>query len=167
MEKREDRERREREYEDFCTEHQNFCKAHDAIVRTVDRLRRGGLTEEWTIVRALMAHATELTATTHGPKAGRAWLRKFLYPPSSLEICADCGLVTVERGYAVKDGIWKRAWTGRRRLKCEFLCVPCLENRIGRRLRSRDFQPSGFKGISKRAVRQDTLGISLRARAHD
>src|SRR5258708_39083954 len=95
-----------------------------------------------------MAHATELTATRWGPKAGRAWLRKLLYPLNYLEICADCGLATVGRGYAVKDGIWERAWTGRRRLTSQFLCVPCLGNMIGRPLRSRDFQPSGFKGIS-------------------
>jgi hypothetical protein len=84
--------------EDGEREYQDFCRAHDAIVRTVERLRRGGLTDEWTILQALMAHATELTATRHGPKAGRVFLRKLLYPPH-WETCADCRLVTVPNAH--------------------------------------------------------------------
>jgi hypothetical protein len=132
-------------------QYRDFCRAHDAIVRAVDRLKREGLEDEWTILQALIAHATELAGTRHGPKGGRAFLRKLLYP-AHLEVCADCGVVTVERGYGVKDGIWERVWAGRRRLNPEFLCIPCLENRMGRRIRSRDFQPSGLKGISRREL---------------
>jgi hypothetical protein len=127
--------------QDIARQYRDFCRAHDAIVRAVDRLKREGLEDEWTILQALIAHATELAGTRHGPKGGRAFLRKLLYP-AHLEVCADCG----GRGYGVKDGIWERVWAGRRRLNPEFLCIPCP------RIRSRDFQPSGLKGISRREL---------------
>jgi hypothetical protein len=105
MAKRDDEEREQRE---------KFLRAHDAIVRTVDCLKSDGLDgldSEWAILEALIAHATELAETRHGPKRGRAFLRTLLRSLSSyLEVCAECGLATAERGYFVKPSIfaWQR-----------------------------------------------------------
>lgn len=62
-------------------------------------------------------------------------------------ICADCGVDTTpctgKRGcrhkgrwqwYMVTKALWKRAG-----MKDGFLCIPCLEARIGRPLKPRDF----------------------------
>jgi hypothetical protein len=65
----------------------------------------------------------------------------------ALELCADCGVDTSpcsgKRGrrhndkwecYLVKDSVWQCAGMGR-----GFLCIGCLEARLGRQLRPRDF----------------------------
>lgn len=62
-------------------------------------------------------------------------------------ICTDCGVDTTpctgKRGcrhagrwehYMVKDAIWTAA-----NMKDGFLCIGCLESRIGRRLKTKDF----------------------------
>jgi hypothetical protein len=41
--------------------------------------------------------------------------------------------------FMVKDRVWRR---GQRAGKCRFLCVGCLENRIGRKLTTDDFRRS-------------------------
>lgn len=57
--------------------------------------------------------------------------------------CADCGTVTAPRDvmsgsdwYVVHDTIWRSAGMAS---GCGYLCVPCLEHRIGRSLCARDF----------------------------
>jgi hypothetical protein len=64
--------------------------------------------------------------------------------------CADCNAVLAVRGgffsrwnggdwCMVKDSVWRR---GQRSGKCRFLCVGCLERRIGRKLSAGDFKRS-------------------------
>lgn len=60
-------------------------------------------------------------------------------------LCRDCG-VDLDPGvdgraeyfYLVKDRVWQRAGMSVRRTS--FLCVGCLENRLGRELAGEDFQ---------------------------
>jgi hypothetical protein len=50
--------------------------------------------------------------------------------------CVDCHRSIADEFYMVQDSVWKRA----RMEPCGgFLCIGCLEKRIGRRLRARDF----------------------------
>ena len=64
--------------------------------------------------------------------------------------CKDCGMDTMpctgKRGcrrkgrseyYMVRDKLWGTAG-----MKRGFLCVGCLERRVGRRLRAKDFTPA-------------------------
>jgi hypothetical protein len=53
--------------------------------------------------------------------------------------CGDCGICTATIGefYMVCESIWQTAML--RGGTCQFLCIDCLERRIGRRLRGRDF----------------------------
>jgi hypothetical protein len=59
--------------------------------------------------------------------------------------CADCGVDTMAIGdfYAVKDNIWQRAWESRRGNyeipHRQFLCLGCLEDRLGYTLMRDDF----------------------------
>jgi hypothetical protein len=67
--------------------------------------------------------------------------------------CADCDVDTLAIGeyYMVLDEVWEQAWPGRRRHFStrhsrhkprrvrQFLCVGCLEARIGRQLNRDDF----------------------------
>jgi hypothetical protein len=65
--------------------------------------------------------------------------------------CCDCGIDTLASNewYVVKDDVWDQAWVGRCRsqyvipgsggLIDEFLCIGCLEQRIGRTLCHTDF----------------------------
>lgn len=66
--------------------------------------------------------------------------------PVVISACADCGVGTITLGeyYMVKDDVWEKAWVGR--LKSwhvlpgqQYLCVGCLETRIGRTLVACDF----------------------------
>src|SRR5262245_19744556 len=52
--------------------------------------------------------------------------------------------------YMVKDRVWRR---GQRRTPCRFLCVQCLEHRIGRRLSARDFKRSAKVNFEKHSAR--------------
>jgi hypothetical protein len=66
-------------------------------------------------------------------------------------LCCDCGIDTLatDEWYMVNDDVWNEAWAGRRRsqyvipgsggLIDEFLCIGCLEKRIGRTLCRADF----------------------------
>jgi len=67
--------------------------------------------------------------------------RRLSYP------CADCGVNTLAIGeyYMVEDDVWNYAWWRARRLPAArrrrpFLCIGCLEARIGRRLTESDFK---------------------------
>lgn len=58
--------------------------------------------------------------------------------------CADCGVDGLAPGgewYMVYDEVWQRAWPGSRGkiYSQEFLCIGCLEKRIGRTLTAFDF----------------------------
>lgn len=51
-------------------------------------------------------------------------------------MCADCGMdVLPGHWYAVEDAVWSAAMTAGR---AEFLCLDCLEGRLGRALRAAD-----------------------------
>lgn len=54
--------------------------------------------------------------------------------------CSDCGLDTfssnLQEYYMVRDIVWNRAKLGSN----GFLCIGCLENRLGRQLTSKDFK---------------------------
>src|SRR5262249_28730908 len=65
-------------------------------------------------------------------------------------VCDDCRVLLHVRGngicsfggwdadwFMVKDRVWHQ---GQRKGKCRFLCVGCLENRIGRKLTCHDFR---------------------------
>ena len=99
--------------------------------------------------------------------------------------CADCEVDTFDTGefYMVHNEIWAAAWAGRRvdcdcgaidtvgglqcvfefnettsRCEsCQFLCIGCLEQRIGRKLARTDFtdcrinNPDGFKSARLRS----------------
>jgi hypothetical protein len=81
-------------------------------------------------------HEVELT------EAGREAVESIAYAP-----CADCGVDTVRRDpdyYMVHDDLWRSAWPKSRGARygrnCEgFLCMRCLELRLGRRLVAADF----------------------------
>jgi hypothetical protein len=65
--------------------------------------------------------------------------------------CCDCsiGTIAIDEWYMVNNEVWEQAWSGRRRsqyvipgsggLIDEFLCIGCLEKRIGRTLCRTDF----------------------------
>ncbi len=52
--------------------------------------------------------------------------------------CADCGVYTLNEYYIVHDDIWELAWS-KHKSRSGFLCVGCLENRLGRTLTPGDF----------------------------
>jgi len=56
-------------------------------------------------------------------------------------LCADCGVDTFAIGewYMVKDEVWDAAGGLSGYLDCFFLCIECLEHRLGRRLTPNDF----------------------------
>jgi hypothetical protein len=62
--------------------------------------------------------------------------------------CADCGINTNAIGewYMVQDALWEQAWAGRQRQEKEFLCLGCLEGRIGRSLVASDFKDVPVNG---------------------
>lgn len=53
-------------------------------------------------------------------------------------LCKDCNVdvVYIQEWYMVNDSVWKKAGMKKRG---GFLCVGCLEKRIGRKLNKRDF----------------------------
>jgi len=61
--------------------------------------------------------------------------------------------------FMVKDSVWRR---GQRAGKCRFLCVGCLENRIGRKLKADDFRRSAkvnFVGQKSAKLRRRMRGL--------
>ncbi len=53
--------------------------------------------------------------------------------------CADCGIYTIGgEYYMVRDDVWERA-SKQRKFRFDFLCIECLENRLGRTLTYDDF----------------------------
>jgi hypothetical protein len=72
--------------------------------------------------------------------------RYWLLRPDASAPCADCGVNTCWLGesYTVHNDVWNQAWVGdapQTRTERRFLCVGCLEARIGRRLAADDFRP--------------------------
>lgn len=70
--------------------------------------------------------------------------RVFLAPPSCVAFCADCRKCA--DWYVVKKSVWERAWPGTSMKSARepmamkhFLCIRCLEKRLGRRLTRHDF----------------------------
>jgi hypothetical protein len=58
--------------------------------------------------------------------------------------CHDCKVDTnggsgIDHYYSLHDEIWQQAKRGRRMARMRFLCLDCLERRLGRPLRSTDF----------------------------
>jgi len=85
--------------------------------------------------------------------------------------CADCGMTLTVRGtlwgigdrdsewFLVKDRIWRQS---QRKGECRFLCVGCLENRIGRKLTADDFKRSAkvnFVGQKSPKLRRRMRGL--------
>jgi hypothetical protein len=88
--------------------------------------------------------------------------------------CADCtlplairpeGLSAMFGGgwegdwFMVKDRVWQR---GQRDGKCRFICVGCLENRIGHKLTADDFRRSAkvnFVGEKSAKLRRRMRGL--------
>ena len=68
-----------------------------------------------------------------------------LLRPDASAPCAGCGVNTCWLGerYMVRNDVWNQAWLGAapqmRRTERRFLCIGCLETRIGRRLSADDF----------------------------
>ena len=68
--------------------------------------------------------------------------------------CDDCGVLTTPpRGkseyYMVHDEIWQEA-RGWQRAPLQFLCISCLEQRLGRRLKPTDFTDVAINTPSQR-----------------
>ena len=65
--------------------------------------------------------------------------------------CKDCGVDTQDIGewYMVKDEVWAAVWP--KRSKREFLCIGCLEIRLGRRLTSDDFTDAPINEFKENA----------------
>jgi hypothetical protein len=62
--------------------------------------------------------------------------------------CADCGTPTVKRGrpsewYMVQDSVWEAAGMPATPDLKSYLCIGCLEVRLGRRLTPADFTAAG------------------------
>jgi hypothetical protein len=81
--------------------------------------------------------------------------------------CLDCGVETFAIGeaYMVHDELWRAAcpWNADGRM-FDFLCVGCLEKRIGRRLVARDFKDAPINCLHPTNSRRlrDRLGERAR-----
>jgi hypothetical protein len=82
------------------------------------------------------------------------------YPEMSKCPCVDCGAETTpdrrRRGakheyYMVRDRVWSAAGMPDRPMNYhgDFLCIGCLERRLGRKLRRRDFTPALVNEIGR------------------
>jgi hypothetical protein len=60
--------------------------------------------------------------------------------------CMDCDVDCEDEYYVIRHDLWREA-VGRRR---GFLCVPCLEARLDRRLDPDDFLPCGANDLDWR-----------------
>jgi hypothetical protein len=122
------------------------------------KARRLGV-EEVDIIVAMFRHSAELAMTTLGPgKAGRflktvlnQYTKPFIIKSRRhwmAEICAGCGHASFARSYWVDCAVWERAWPGHKRpRKAGTLCISCLEARVGRPLKARDFK--GLDGLGR------------------
>ena len=86
--------------------------------------------------------------------------------------CHDCDAILTVRPYGVAFGTdWSGDWfmvkdsvrrRGQRDDKCRFLCVGCLEHRIGRKLSADDFRRSAkvnFEGQKSAKLRHRMRGL--------
>ncbi len=87
-------------------------------------------------------------------------------------LCSDCDAVLMVRSrgllagsgydldwYMVKDRVWR---TGQKKGRSRFLCVSCLEDRIGRKLSCEDFSRSAkvnFVGRKSAQLRHRMRGL--------
>jgi hypothetical protein len=84
-------------------------------------------------------------------------------------LCDDCDAVLAVRPtfgsgwdndwFMVKDSVWR---CGQRAGKCRFLCIGCLEHRIGRKLTTNDFRRSAkvnFVGQKSVVLRRRMKGL--------
>jgi hypothetical protein len=69
------------------------------------------------------------------------WIEARLNQP-----CMDCGIDCHDEYYVVRHDLWRQA-VGRRP---GFLCIMCLEERVGRRLDPDDFLPCGANDLDWR-----------------
>jgi hypothetical protein len=67
-------------------------------------------------------------------------------PAPLISCCADCSRSMWGEWYVTKRRVWERAWPGTSMKSAHtpmpmkhFLCIACLENRIGRKLTRGDF----------------------------
>jgi hypothetical protein len=84
--------------------------------------------------------------------------------PGFIAFCSDCARPIPDEWYVVKKAVWEQAWPGTSMKgahepmpKKHFLCIGCLEKRLGRRLKRRDFDmrrdhnsPKHSPGMSRR-----------------
>jgi hypothetical protein len=85
--------------------------------------------------------------------------------------CDDCGAYLAVRPLGMSFGTWDGDWfmvkdrvwqDGQRAGKCRFLCVGCLEHRIGRKLTADDFSRSAsvnFTGQKSPKLRRRMRGL--------
>jgi hypothetical protein len=83
-------------------------------------------------------------------------------------VCDDCNTVLATRSgfggrdfdwFMVKDKVWQH---GQLDGACRFLCVGCLENRLGRKLKADDFRRSAkvnFVGQKSPKLRRRMRGL--------
>jgi hypothetical protein len=74
--------------------------------------------------------------------------------------CADCtvGTSTLNEYYMVHSNVWEEAWFSRRKPwhaidGQEFLCIGCLEKRIGRTLTRHDFTDAPINELFEQSAR--------------
>ena len=65
--------------------------------------------------------------------------------------CLDCGVDTfvIKDWYMVRDELWRQVITDGDPSTRRFLCILCLEKRLGRRLIASDFMDSGCAKINQ------------------
>jgi hypothetical protein len=65
-------------------------------------------------------------------------------PLASRAVCKDCDGYTFGEWYQLRNRVWEEAWPGTGSKGVEvtlkhILCIGCVEKRLGRKLRRRDF----------------------------
>jgi hypothetical protein len=105
--------------------------------------KRSGFDASWRIIN-----------TPNGPGLETIYERVFddgTHETRGVACCADCGVNTIKIGewYMIRDDVWEQAWPGTANFadaehgQGNYLCVGCLEKRLGRELNSSDFLDGG------------------------
>jgi hypothetical protein len=112
-------------------------------------------------------HTGRFFAIARSYRARRRYWAVLLGPPWAGVFCADCiksGRPKVADWYVVKKSVWQRAWPGTSMRNAHepmpmkhFLCIPCLEKRIGRRLTRRDFDMRRLHNYPEHNLRMSRL----------